>query len=52
VDVGRPIVTNGEFVLWRSCAKVREPIELPFGVMSRIIPGKGAGGFGVFSPLV
>jgi len=37
VNVGRPIVTNGN--LLRSCAKVRESIELSFGVVSRVSLG-------------
>jgi len=40
VDVGRPIVTNWEFVAY-SCAKVREAIELPFGVVSEVSPETG-----------
>jgi len=48
--------------LWRICAKVREPVELPFGVVSGVCPGSGLldgctyfpmgrGGFGFFGPL-
>jgi len=33
VNTGRPIVTNGS--LWRSCANVREAMEL-FGVVSGV----------------
>jgi len=36
VNVGCPIVTNGS--LWRSCAKVHEVIEMPFGVVSGMSP--------------
>ena len=32
---GRPIVTNGDFVAY-SCAEVREPIELSFGLVSGV----------------
>ena len=30
VNLGRPIVTNGDFVAY-SCVEVREPIEVSFG---------------------
>ena len=40
VDVGRPIVTNEDFV-WRSCAKVPEAMGLSFGVLSGVGPGIG-----------
>ena len=47
--------------LWRSCAKLHEAIELPFGVVSGVGPGidvldrgsralRGREGFGKFSP--
>jgi len=39
VNVEHPIVTNGN--LLRSCAKVREPIELSFGVVNGV--GRGLG---------
>jgi len=35
VDLGCPIVTNGEFVAC-NCVEVREPIELSFGVVSGV----------------
>jgi len=37
VNLGRPIVNNG--TLLHSCAEVREPIELSFGVVSGLGPG-------------
>jgi len=37
--MGRSIVTNGDF--WRSCAKMREAIELPFGLVCGVAPGTG-----------
>jgi len=37
VNVGHPIVTNGGPLL-HSCVKVREPIELSFGVVSGVSP--------------
>jgi len=37
VNLGHPIVTMGS--LLRSCAEVREPIELSFGVVSGVGPG-------------
>jgi len=37
MNLGRPIVTNKD--LLHSCAEVREPIELSFGVMSVVGPG-------------
>ena len=39
VHMGRPIVTMG--TLLRTCAKVREAIEMPFGAVSGIGPGIG-----------
>jgi len=36
VCVGHPIVNSRD--LWHSCAKVREPIRLPFGVVSGVGP--------------
>jgi len=33
-EFGRPIVTNG--MLLRSCAEVREPIQLSFGMVSGV----------------
>jgi len=33
-----------------SCAKVREPIELPFEVMSGIVPGSGVLDVGPYTP--
>ena len=49
--------------LWRSCAKVREAIDLPFGVVSGVAPLIGTldggftsprrrGGLGFSAPLV
>ena len=35
VNLGRPIVTNGDFVAY-SCAKVRAAIDLSFGVVSGV----------------
>jgi len=40
VDMGHPIVTNWN--LLRSSVKVREAIELPFGVVKGVGPGIGA----------
>jgi len=37
VNLGRPIVTNGDLV--HSCAEMHEPIELSFGVVSGIGSG-------------
>jgi len=34
VNVGCPIVTNG--ILWHSCAKLHELIQLSFGVVSGV----------------
>ena len=39
VNVGHPIVTNGD--LLRSCVKMRDVIELPFGVVSVVDSGIG-----------
>jgi len=39
LNVGHPIVTMRN--LWHSSEKVREVIELPFGVVSRFGPGIG-----------
>jgi len=39
VDMGPPFVTNGDFLA--CCAKVREAIELPFGVVSRVAQNIG-----------
>jgi len=42
VNLGCPIVTNGDVgYLWLSCVIVHEPIELSFGVVSRVGPGIG-----------
>jgi len=37
VDMGRPLVTVR--TLWRNCAKVREAIEMPFGMLSGVSLG-------------
>ena len=59
LEVGTSIVTNGEFVAYSS-AKIRESIELSFGVVSGVGRGigvlegirvpKGKGDFEDFSP--
>jgi len=42
VGIGDCPTARGNFGnLWRICAKVREPIELPFGVVNRVGPSIG-----------